>query len=85
MTEVVTVENTEEPTESKGFSAVLGHRDFARFWSGQLVSNIGTDDTATHSATDYSVYKNILHRTIRKLQTIHHPNFIDVNEKTYDI
>ncbi|MCJ7817607.1 MAG: MFS transporter [Candidatus Thorarchaeota archaeon] len=42
MTEVVTVENTEEQTKAKGFSAVLGHRDYARLWSGQLVSNIGT-------------------------------------------
>ncbi|TFH06897.1 MAG: MFS transporter [Candidatus Thorarchaeota archaeon] len=42
MTEVVTIENTEEQMKSKGFSAVLGHRDFARLWSGQLVSNIGT-------------------------------------------
>ena len=42
MTEVVTVESTEEQTEVKGFRAVLGHRDFSRLWSGQLVSNIGT-------------------------------------------
>jgi len=27
MTEVVTVESTEEETEVKGFRAVLGHRD----------------------------------------------------------
>ncbi|MGY5859546.1 MAG: MFS transporter [Candidatus Thorarchaeota archaeon] len=44
MTEVVTIESTEEQaeTKTKGFQAVLAHRDFARLWSGQLVSNIGT-------------------------------------------
>lgn len=42
MTEVVTIENSEEQTKSKGFSAGLGHRDYARLWSGQLVSNIST-------------------------------------------
>ena len=42
MTEVVSVESTEDKTETKGFSAVLAHRDYARLWSGQLVSNIGT-------------------------------------------
>ena len=41
MTEIVTVEETGEQTETKGFSAVLGHPDFARLWSGQLVANIG--------------------------------------------
>jgi len=42
VSEVVTAENIEEQIESSGFRAVLGHRDFARLWSGQLVSNIGT-------------------------------------------
>lgn len=42
MTEVVTAEAAEEQVETKGFSAILAHRDFARLWSGQLVSNIGT-------------------------------------------
>lgn len=42
MTEVAIIETSEEQTEAKGFSAVLGHHDFARLWSGQLVSNIGT-------------------------------------------
>jgi len=41
VTEVV-VDTHEEQTESKGFKAVLAHRDYARLWSGQLVSNIGT-------------------------------------------
>ena len=41
MTEVL-VESYEEKTESKGFRTVLAHRDYARLWSGQLVSNIGT-------------------------------------------
>ncbi|TFG29098.1 hypothetical protein EU528_10160 [Candidatus Thorarchaeota archaeon] len=42
MTEVGTMVNTEVETKSKSFGAVLGHRDYARLWSGQLVSNIGT-------------------------------------------
>ncbi|MGY5880343.1 MAG: MFS transporter [Candidatus Thorarchaeota archaeon] len=41
MIEVATIEKTEEQAETKGFSAVLAHRDFARLWSGQLVANIG--------------------------------------------
>ena len=41
MTEVV-VESYAEKKESKGFHAVLAHRDYARLWFGQLVSNIGT-------------------------------------------
>jgi len=41
VTEVL-VETTEQKPESKGFRAVLAHRDYARLWSGQLVSNIGT-------------------------------------------
>ncbi len=41
MTEVVTADETEKKTETKGFSTVLAHRDFARLWSGQLVANVG--------------------------------------------
>ena len=43
MTEVVPIETNVESkeTETKGFSAVLAHRDFARLWSGQLVANVG--------------------------------------------
>ncbi|MGY5865042.1 MAG: MFS transporter [Candidatus Thorarchaeota archaeon] len=42
MTETILVEETETQDETKGFSAVLSHRDFSYLWSGQLVSNIGT-------------------------------------------
>ncbi|MFW9808313.1 MAG: MFS transporter [Candidatus Thorarchaeota archaeon] len=42
MTETMLVEESEEKTETKGFRAVLSHRDFSFLWSGQLVSNIGT-------------------------------------------
>ncbi|MFW9768440.1 MAG: MFS transporter [Candidatus Thorarchaeota archaeon] len=42
MTETILVEETQEQPETKGFKAVLSHRDFSYLWSGQLVSNIGT-------------------------------------------
>jgi MFS family permease len=42
LTETVLVEETQEKPETKGFKAVLRHRDFSYLWSGQLVSNIGT-------------------------------------------
>jgi MFS family permease len=42
LTETILVEETDEQAETKGFSAVLSHRDFSYLWSGQLVSNIGT-------------------------------------------
>ncbi|MFW9960477.1 MAG: MFS transporter [Candidatus Thorarchaeota archaeon] len=42
MTETQTVEGTSEEKRAIGFRTVLGHRDFSRLWSGQLVSNIGT-------------------------------------------
>jgi MFS family permease len=42
MTEVVTEFENESRDDTKGFRAVLAHRDFSLLWSGQLVSNIGT-------------------------------------------
>jgi DHA3 family macrolide efflux protein-like MFS transporter len=42
MTETQLLESVLEETKPKGLRGVLGHRDFLRLWSGQLVSNIGT-------------------------------------------
>ncbi len=42
MTELEAIQSEQDEQNQVGFKAVLGHRDFTRLWSGQVVSNIGT-------------------------------------------
>lgn len=42
MAELESIHTELQGEKQIGFQTVLGHRDFARLWSGQLVSNIGT-------------------------------------------
>lgn len=42
MAEIETIQTDHKDEKQIGLKTVLGHRDFARLWSGQLVSNIGT-------------------------------------------
>ncbi len=42
MTELESLQVDSENQKQIGFKTILAHRDYARLWSGQLVSNIGT-------------------------------------------